>query len=56
VPESGNLDVDENKKPINDEKKFFLFATFEYVFGILMGNNVDTDENKSLNLPEKNPS
>ena len=55
VPGSSNVDVDENKKSTPIEEKFFLFATLEYVFAVLMGNNVDDNENNSLILPEKPP-
>ena len=45
---------EENTKPIPTEKKFFLFATLEYVFGILTNNNIDTNENKNQTPLEKN--
>jgi len=45
---------EENTKLIPTEKKFFLFATLEYVFGIFTNKNIDTNENKNQTPLEKN--
>jgi len=45
---------EENTNPIPTEKKFFLFATLEYVFGIFTNKNIDTNENKNQTPLEKN--
>jgi len=41
VSNSNGADVNEIKKPIPIEEKFFLFEALEYVFGILTNNNSD---------------
>ena len=51
---NSNTDDENTNQNIPIEKKFFLFATLEYVFDIFSNNNKDSNKNKNLSPSETN--